>query len=151
MKITKVRDVKTPTRGTERSAGLDFYIPNDWDMPANLAGIYFLAPGHSVLIPSGIVANIPKGYMLIAFNKSGIASKKKLLVGAQVCDEDYQGEIHINLHNVSNEIIQLSRGEKIVQFVLVPVLYEDIVVVEIDNLFDSETERGIGGFGSTGN
>ena len=150
MKITKVRDVKTPSRGTSGSAGIDFFIPNDIKTK-NINNKTFIAPNESILIPSGIIANIPHGYMLTAFNKSGIASKKKLLVGAQVCDEDYQGEIHINLHNVGKETVTIEPGEKIVQFILVPVLYEDIVEVANNELFNSTTERGTGGFGHTGN
>lgn len=144
MKITKIRDVKTPTRGTPQSAGLDFYIPNDWSMDNPVW------PGQSVFIPSGVKVNVPAGHALIAFNKSGVALKKGLDIGASVVDEDYQGEIHLHLTNVSREKIRLEAGEKIVQFVLLPVNYADIEVVEEDSLFEQETERGSGGFGSTG-
>ena len=144
MKIAKTRDVKTPTRGTLQSAGLDFYIPDGWTMDNPIW------PGQSVCIPSGIKANVPSGYALIAFNKSGVALKKGLDVGACVVDEDYQGEIHLHLTNVSREKIRLAAGEKIVQFVLLPVNYAEVEVVEEEHLFDEETERGSGGFGSTG-
>lgn len=160
MKIAKVRDVKTPTRGTSKSAGLDFYIPND----------YFearLNPGMDILIPSGIKADIPEGYMLIAENKSGVATSSiamlaagkvvkpgsfssSLIVGAKVCDEDYQGEIHIHVINVGSEHVILKPGMKIAQFILVPVKYEDVEVVSENELFEDTTERGDGGFGSTG-
>ena len=92
MKIAKVRNVKTPTRGTVGSAGIDFYIPNDY--PANLCTVN---PGERFFIPSGIKANVPEGYALIAMNKSGVALKKSLMVGACVVDSDYQGEIHLHL------------------------------------------------------
>jgi len=144
MKITKIRDVKTPTRGTPQSAGLDFYIPNEWTMDNPIW------PGQSVFIPSGVKVNVPKNHALIAFNKSGVALKKGLDVGACVVDEDYQGEIHLHLTNVSREKIRLTAGEKIVQFVLLPVNYAEVEVVEEDQLFDEQTERGSGGFGSTG-
>ena len=107
-------------------------------------------PGQSVCIPSGIKVNVPTGHALIAFNKSGVALKKGLDVGACVVDEDYQGEVHLHLTNVSREKIRLSAGEKIVQFVLLPVNYAEIEVVDEHQLFDEETERGSGGFGSTG-
>lgn len=81
MKILKIRDVKTPTRANMYDAGIDFFIPNDY------TGKTILQPNESVLIPSGIKVNIPNGYMLTAFNKSGIASKQNLLVGACVIDE----------------------------------------------------------------
>ena len=142
MKISKVREVKTPTRGTPLSAGIDFFIPS---------GIHeTLGPGKSCLIPSGIKANVPENHALVAFNKSGVAVKKSLHVGACVVDEDYQGEIHINLTNVGNETVHLEPGEKIIQFVLVPVAYETIDVVEEGTLFEETTERGSGGFGSAG-
>ena len=146
MKIAKIRDVKTPTRGTSGSAGLDFYIPNDmvWDGKT-------LMPGESVVIPSGIIANVPSGYALIAFNKSGIATKKGLQVGACVIDEDYQGEIHIHLTNISRSACHLLCGEKIVQFLLIPICYTEIEEVEQSELFAQTTKRGTGAFGSTGN
>ncbi len=144
MKIAKVREVKTPTRGTPESAGLDFFVPNDFLETA-------VSPGEFVFIPSGIKADVPSGYALIAFNKSGVALKKSLAVGACVVDEDYQGEIHIHLYNFGTENAVISPGEKLVQLVLVPVFYDSVEVVEEQNLFTSETARGAGGFGSTGN
>ena len=143
MRISKVREVKTPTRGTDKSAGIDFYVPQGREY-------IHLSPGESCLIPSGIKADVPKGHALIAFNKSGVAVKKGLHVGASVVDEDYQGEIHINLMNVSKEEVVISSGEKIIQFLLLPVFYDSIEVVNEENLFESVTERGTGGFGSTG-
>lgn len=146
LKISKIRDVKTPTRGTPGSAGLDFYVPNDFPEPT-----LEISPGNACFIPSGIKANVPEGYALIAFNKSGVALKKNLIVGACVVDSDYQGEIHIHLINRSKEdIAQIQPGEKLVQFLLVPVDHCGIEVVDQDELFEDETVRGSGGFGSTG-
>jgi len=65
MKIYKSRNVKTPNRGTEESAGIDFYIPEDIISDP----VIYIQPGEGVNIPSGIHANIPKGYALIAHNK----------------------------------------------------------------------------------
>ena len=145
MKIFKLRNVKTPTRGTELSAGLDFYVPDDFP------GCHFLIPGESINIPSGIKAKIPHGYALIFKNKSGVATKKSLQVGACVVDEDYQGEIHLDVHNIGTDTQCIKPGEKLVQALLVPVSYEEIEVVEsITDLFDEVSERGEGGFGSTG-
>jgi len=144
MQIALVRDVKTPARGSDKSAGIDFFIPNDY---IGTKGIW---PQEDILIPSGVKAKIPEGYMLTAFNKSGVATKKGLIVGACVCDEDYQGEIHLHLINTTTQKVDIAPGEKIVQFVLVPILYEGIEVVKEDELFETETERGAGGFGSTG-
>jgi len=148
MRIAKVRDVKTPSRGTNLSAGIDFYIPNDLDWEVKT-----LRPGESILIPSGIKAEIPSGLALIAFNKSGVATKKNLQVGAAVVDQDYQGEIHIHLTNVGKTETHISRGEKIVQFLLIPVFNgtcDSLILVEPDRLFLDVSDRGTGGFGSTG-
>ena len=142
MKISKVKLVKTPVRGTENSAGIDFFIPD---------GIHAHIPPHtSVCIPSGIKVDVPEGYALIAFNKSGIALKHNLIVGACVVDEDYQGEIHLHVINVGNQNVIFEGGEKLIQFILLPVFYDKIEEVHLDNLYESLSERGEGGFGSTG-
>ena len=160
MKIAVVRDVKVPTRGTSKSAGLDFYVPNDFKE-------FTLIDGEDLLIPSGIIANIPEGYMLMAADKSGIASSAtakrmcgmqvkpdmqdtSIVVGAKICDEDYQGEIHIHIINCGRSNFVVKPGMKLVQFILVPIMYADIEVVDKNDLFESDTERGSGGFSSTG-
>lgn len=144
MQVSLIRDVKIPNRGSSKSAGIDFYIPNDCTMDLRVN------PGSSILIPSGVKANIPEGYMLTAFNKSGISTKKNMIVGACVCDEDYQGEIHIHLFNNGPVVQEFNPGDKVVQFVLVPVSYDSIEVVPESELFNETSERGEGGFGSTG-
>lgn len=142
MKISKTKLVKTPERGTENSAGIDFFVPN---------GIHaHIPPNSSCFIPSGIKANVPEGYALIAFNKSGIALKHHLIVGACVVDEDYQGEIHLHLINVGDADVVLKGGEKLIQFILLPVFYDKIEEVSLENLYEEPTVRGEGGFGSTG-
>tara|TARA_B100000886_G_C20377562_1_gene472454 strand:+ start:572 stop:1039 length:468 start_codon:yes stop_codon:yes gene_type:complete len=146
LKITKTRNVKTPTRGTNGSAGIDFYVPNDY--PSHLCTVQ---PGDRYFIPSGIKANVPQGYALVAFNKSGVALRKQLIVGAAVVDSDYQGEIHLHLINTSHNPVEIQPGEKITQFLLLPVNHCDIREVSDDKLFDTTTNRGSGGFGSTGN
>jgi len=141
MKVQKLRDVKTPNRGTTVSAGIDFYVPEDFETTT-------LAPGESVLIPSGIKVQVPRGYALIAFNKSGVSVKQGLSVGACVVDEDYEGEVHLHMINTSNKEQVIATGQKLVQFVLIPVSYFD--VEEVDEIQSRNTERGSGGFGSTG-
>ena len=142
MKISKVKAVKTPERGTDCSAGIDFFVPD---------GIHaHIPPSASCCIPSGIKANVPEGYALIAFNKSGVALRHHLIVGACVVDEDYQGEIHLHLINVGDEDVVLQGGEKLIQFILLPVFYDKIEEVSLDNLYEDITTRGEGGFGSTG-
>lgn len=145
MKISKIRKVKSPTRGTSGSAGIDFYVPDDY--PTNLCTI---DPGDRFFIPSGIKANVPDGFALIAMNKSGVAMKKGLMVGACVVDSDYQGEIHLHLINASNKTVTIEPGDKLTQFLLVPVNHCSVEIVSEGDLFTEETSRGSGGFGSTG-
>lgn len=150
LKFHKTRDVKSPTRGTRGSAGIDFYIPNDFTVE-NKEDL-LLCPGRNIVISSGIKVSFEDpNYALIAFNKSGIASMSHLIVGACVIDSDYRGEVHIDLHNIGNEIIALKPGMKIVQFILTAINPCDLEeVVTEEELWKGESERGEGGFGSTG-
>lgn len=145
MKILKIRTVKTPHRGTPGSAGIDFFVPEE-------VGLQLIAPGKSAFIASGIKAKVPKGFALIAMNKSGVALKG-LQVGACVVDEDYQGEIHLHVTNISADMyVKIDPGMKLLQMLLVPISLEGIEEVgSEEELFEGEeTERGSGGFGSTG-
>lgn len=134
-----------PERGTPQSAGIDLFIPSDF-IETNLR------PGESLFIPAGLKVDVPEGHALFAMNKSGVAAKRSMIVGACVIDEDYQGEIHIDVKNVGTEIQTLSPGDKIIQVICLPVNYVKIEEVESEEeLFgDVVTERGEGGFGSTG-
>ena len=145
MKISKIRNVKTPTRGTPGSAGIDFFVPDDY--PHKLCEI---KPLERFFIPSGIKANVPEGFALIAMNKSGVALKKGLTVGACVVDSDYQGEIHLHLINTSDKPVRIQPGDKLTQFLLIPVEHCPVTVVDVDDLYEDVTTRGAGGFGSTG-
>lgn len=140
IKYKKVRDVTSPTRGTELSAGLDFYVPKTF-------GTLALHPGSSIRIPSGIIVEIPRDKVLIGFNKSGVATKKNLQIGACVIDADYQGEIHLHLTNIGNFVSKIEPNEKIAQFLLLPIYYATLV--EDENIHQIPTERGTGGFGHT--
>jgi len=145
MKFCKTRNVKSPVRGTPLSAGIDFFVPNDFP------GTVFILPGDGVNIPSGIKMKVPEGYALIFKNKSGVAVKKGLQVGACVVDEDYQGEVHLHVRNISGDVQKIEPGEKLIQGLLVPVSYEDLEEVPDESfLFKEKTQRGEGGFGSTG-
>lgn len=152
MKIIKTRDVKTPTRGTEGSAGIDFYVPEKVDENAPGNGNYYdLRPGQHVNIPSGIKAKVPENYALVAFNKSGRAIQG-LQVGACVVDSDYQGEIHLHVRNAGQNHVIIRPGDKLVQFLLLPVSHEGVEVVKTEEeLYSKKTVRGESGFGSTGN
>lgn len=142
--FTRVRDVALPDRGTPHSAGIDFYVPYDFEPTT-------VQPGDMIKIPSGIHASFNTGFALIAHHKSGVATKKHLEFTAGVVDADYQGEIIIAMRNVGKEPVSISPGDKIVQFVLMPVVLAPIKEVEsLELLYTDETERGTGGFGHTG-
>lgn len=169
IEFTKVRDVKTPNRANSHDAGTDFYVPefnteflidmlkknadNCITYKCSDEGMDFIIPaGEQILIPSGIKVNIlDKSTYLEAQNKSGVASKYGLLVGACVIDADYQGEVHINLHNVSNKEVKISTGQKIIQFIhknYIDTEWSEISNEDYNNL--GKSDRGSGGFGSTG-
>lgn len=145
MKFLKIKEVKSPNRGTSHSAGIDLFVPDNHP-------VIELEPGKQTLIPSGLKINVPENYALICMNKSGVATTKTLLVGACVVDEDYQGEVHIHLVNAGTETQMIYPGDKIIQVLLVPVAYEPVEMVESEEeLWDGKvTDRGEGGFGSTG-
>jgi len=171
-KFCKVRKVKSPVRGTAVAAGVDFFVPEDLQesvlveksvttgcnpkidldpMTLTVKSIT-LQPGESVLIPSGIKVKIPHGYAMAFMNKSGVGSKKQLDRLAELVDEDYQGEVHINIVNNGLKPQVISAGDKIIQGVLIPVSYAQPEEVDTpENLYkDSNSDRGEGGFGSTG-
>lgn len=178
-RFIKVRDVKTPSRGNEGDAGLDFYIPNNLDpqqliqLEANQVPNHFtpdfvlgvdpltnhvttieIYPGGRILIPSGIKPLIePRESMLMAANKSGLAAKRGLLYTAEIVDSPYTGEIHIGIINLSRVIQTLKADEKATQFIHVPVyLTEPEEISEGEFYSESQiwgTRQGKG-FGSTG-
>ncbi len=113
--------------------------------------IMFLGHG-SILIPLGVKVSFPKGYALIFFNKSGVAANKHLVVGSCVIDSDYQGELILNLNNICADRITVNAGDKIIQGILLPVEYATVEECPDEkSLYQEISDRGAGGFGSTGN
>lgn len=112
-----------------------------------------LKPQSRVLIPSGIrVLLEPKSSMLMAANKSGIATKTGLIFGAEIVDSPYTGEVHISLINTSSHVVMLKAGEKLEQFIHVPIYQTE--PEEIPNGIYEEIAKGWGtrgdkGFGSS--
>lgn len=148
MKYLLTRNVKPPQRGTEESAGLDFFVPDDY----NDGNSTFLEPGDSLKIPSGVKMVLPKGKVGVFMNKSSHGSKG-LLVGASVVDSDYRGEVHLSVFflNQSNKVFEVKPGMKLVQMLILDVDLvqpQEITETEFENF--NNTERGDGGFGSTG-
>lgn len=128
-----------PTYGSLEAAGADLYA---------LDGALIKA-GATVLIHTGISMEIPKGYVGLVYARSGLATKKGLAPANKVgvIDADYRGEIKVALYNQSGKEQTILAGERIAQFVIAPYLTAQFT--EADTL--SDTSRGAGGFGSTGN
>ena len=136
-------DAIVPTFGSDGAAGADLYarIDNERHMQA----IY---PNSTQMISTGICMEIPESYVGLVFSRSGLATKQGLSLAncVGVIDSDYRGEIKIALHNHSDSIRKVKHGERVAQIVLVPFLKPTFH--EQDSL--SDTTRGEGGFGSTG-
>lgn len=129
-----------PTRGSEESAGYDLY--------ACMRNTIQIAPHETVKIPTGFAVEMKKGTVALLYSRSGLATKKGLVVcqGTGVIDSDYRGEWIVPLHNDTNEVQTVSPRERIAQ-----VIFNDFIetkFIEVEEL--SDTERGDGGFGSTG-
>ena len=142
------KNAKLPVRAHPTDAGMDLFFcppPNDM-IPKQIESIF---PHGLAVLPTGLKIEVPEGYMMEIKNKSGIASKRGLLVGACVVDRGYTGEIFVNLHNPSDRCQTLHAGDKIAQAVFVKIT-TDIKLVEAENIYDEETSRGDGALGSTG-
>lgn len=145
LRVVKVHEnARLPERGHPTDAGADVrYCPE-----SDLSDIV-MEPGESVLFGTGLKIEVPYGYMLEVKNKSGIAAKSGLLVGACVIDRGYDGEIFVNLHNTFTTPQTVKAFQKIAQLVLVKIAV-DPTFVGSDKIYDNETSRGAGALGSTG-
>lgn len=142
LKIKKISEnAVVPTRGSKDAAGYDLYCASP--------SVVRIDPGVTVKISTGIQMEIPDGYVGLIFARSGIAVKKGLrpanAVG--VIDSDYRGEVIVALHNDSSETQYVEPRDRVAQLVLVEYLAPEIEEV-VEDL--TETERGEGGFGSSG-
>jgi len=140
-------NVPLPKRSNPSDAGLDIFFSPEDDKAVRVF------PGQSVVLETGLKFGVPHGYMLEVKNRSSVASKRSLLVGACVIDSGYAGEVKINLHNVGGEPQLVQPGDKIAQIVMVPVVHFRPTLTDEESLYvDSITisDRGEGGFGSTG-
>ena len=142
IKIKKVNpNAKIPTRGSDQAAGYDLYACLDTE---NIT-----IPAHqTVKVPTGISMAIPEGYFGAIFARSGLAAKQGLrpanCVG--VIDSDYRGEFMVMLHNDTDEPKTVENHDRVAQLVVMP--FMPVEFQETDSL--DETQRGSGGFGSTG-
>ena len=143
-KPTKVKikvlneDAIIPTRGSEKAAGYDLYSTKDET----------IMPHETVKIGTGLAIAVPNGYFGGIFARSGLSTKQGLrpanCVG--VLDSSYRNEVIVPLYNDSNEVRIVKNGDRIAQLIILPVYDTNMEVVdELD-----ETDRGLGGFGSSG-
>ena len=133
--------VQLPGRATAGSAGMD--------LRALLEEPLTLAPGGRASVPTGIAIGLPSPETVgLVFARSGLAIKHGLALsnGVGVIDSDYTGEIRVGLVNLSDTAYTIQPDERIAQLVVMPVCLPDIL--EVEEL--DQTERGAGGFGSTG-
>lgn len=142
VKIKKLfPEAKLPTYGSEHAAGADLYALSDHDIR--------IGPKETAIIHTGLAAEIPAGYVGLIYARSGLATRKGLAPANKVgvIDSDYRGEIRVALHNHSKYEQCVQPGERVAQLVIAPYFEADFE--ETDTL--SDTDRGAGGFGSTGN
>lgn len=126
-----------PTRGSKDAAGLDLYCPFHIKVPAD----------SQKKIPLGLAVEIPKGYMGLLVPRSSMSKTPlRCANSVGVIDADYRGELSIAYENISCSDYMTFRGDRIAQLIIVPIAIVD--VEEVQTL--SETERGNGGYGSTG-
>lgn len=134
-------DAQLPTRATSGSSGYDVYALND----------IFLKPGQSTIAELGFSVEIPEGYEIQVRSRSGLAAKQQIFVtnSPGTIDSDYRGEVKVlltRLGTLNGPAFIISKGERVAQLVLAEVPKSQIIeVTEV-----SGTERGSGGFGSTG-
>lgn len=141
LKLKRLTDTAIiPTKAHEMDACFDIYADIHDDITIN--------PHETVKIHTGFATNIPHGYWGAIFARSGLASKQGLrpVQGVPVIDEPYTGEWLIPLHNDGEKVQTIHYGDRIAQFMLLPWYVTNIV--EVDEL--TQTDRGEGGFGSTG-
>lgn len=147
MKIINIKktdeNAKIPTYGSEFAAGADLYA-----VIHNEENRVEILPGETAFIDTGIVMEIPNGYVGLIYARSGLACKQGLAPANKVgvIDSDYRGNIMVALYNQSNETRIVSEGDRIAQIIIQPVEQFGFKVKE--NL--SDTIRGNGGFGSSG-
>ena len=144
-RLTKT--AKIPTQGSEYAAGYDLYADNysgnkskDWTLQIN--------PGECVKIGTGVAVAIPEFYFGGVYPRSGLATKNGLAPANKVgvIDADYRGEIIVALYNHSNIPQTVKQGDRIAQLIIQP--FVSFEWTEVDEL--PETDRGDGGFGSSG-
>lgn len=144
-KVTKIHDdSRIPTKAHDHDAGYDLY--------AYVTEPKTIQSGESVLIGTGIKVSVPDGHAMHIANRSGLASKHQLFVGACIVDPGYSNEVFVNLHNFGDKEYTVRKGDRIAQamiYLLYPHYPEEVGGDEYKE-FMSKYERNEKGFGSTG-
>ena len=142
MRLAHAKDLPLPAYQSEHAAGLDLLAAVPSASPMTIA------PGARTLVPTGLAIALPAGFEAQVRPRSGLAARHGLSIlnSPGTIDADYRGEIQVLLVNLGNESAVVSRGMRIAQLVIAPVVRADIV--EVATL--DRTPRGSGGFGSTG-
>ena len=142
MRLAHGKDLPLPTYQSEHAAGLDLLAA------VSSTGPVTIAPGARALVPTGLAMALPEGYEAQVRPRSGLAARDGLTIlnSPGTIDADYRGEIQVLLVNLGSESVVVSRGMRIAQLVIAPVVRAHIV--EAASL--DKTSRGSGGFGSTG-
>lgn len=148
IEYTRTRtNANDPVRANPSDAGLDvFYSPEEEKQSIAIS------PGESKVIPTGLRFGVPHGYMLEVKNRSSVAAKRSLIVGACVVDSGYDGEVFVNLHNIGKETQYVRGGDKIAQLVMIPVVNFRATQSTSGDLYRSPitiSDRGDGALGST--
>jgi dUTP pyrophosphatase len=140
VRVVRKGDEPLPAYETAQSAGMD--------LRADLEEVISLAPGQRALVPTGLFIEIPEGYEAQVRPRSGLALKRGLTVlnSPGTIDADYRGEVGVILVNLSQEEQRIEKGDRVAQLLFAPVARAELVEVEVLG----ETDRGSGGFGSTG-
>ncbi|XP_060924204.1 deoxyuridine 5'-triphosphate nucleotidohydrolase, mitochondrial [Limanda limanda] len=126
----------TPTRGSTKAAGYDLYSAYDYSIDAM----------DKAIVKTDIQIAVPHGCYGRVAPRSGLAVKHFIDVGAGVVDEDYRGNVGVVLFNFSKDKFEVKKGDRVAQLVCERICYPDLIEQETLD----ETERGAGGFGSTG-
>ncbi len=138
-----------PVRANPSDAGLDVFYS-----PANENQSLSINPGESRIAETGLRFGVPHGYMLEVKNRSSVAAKRSLVVGACVIDSGYEGEVFVNLHNIGNEAQVIEPHTKIAQVVMTPVVSFRAMETTNPDLYGwypiTISDRGDGALGSTG-
>lgn len=156
IEYSRVRpNAKPPERANPSDAGLDLYFNPEPEgiLPSPKTDSVTVEPGQSVLLSTGYRFGVPHGYMLEIKNRSGVAAKRSLIVGACVVDSGYDGEVFVNIHNIGNEPQTIEPETKIAQAVMIPVVHFRAVETNDGDLYNwypiSISDRGDGALGST--